>query len=267
MGEAWRAVRYFEQNNKGRDFVVGDIHGAYDLVLLAMREARFDPSRDRLFSVGDLVNRGEGSYRVRKFLDQPWVHACRGNHEDMLIKAYADGEPSQGTLEWLARQIGMHWWFGVGRAERNAILDAIRKLPLAMQLETNRGTVGFLHADVRSGMSWPDVLTRLENGDDQVTKTALWGRDRLDNDDASGVSGIGRLFVGHTPQWGGVRRLGNVFGMDTGAVFASLKPEKDARLSMFNVVADTDLLAERRERRLIDVRDNQSFDLPAFNDL
>lgn len=35
------------RNERGRDFVVGDIHGAFDLVLRAIDKARFDPARDK----------------------------------------------------------------------------------------------------------------------------------------------------------------------------------------------------------------------------
>lgn len=60
-------------NHHGRDFVVGDIHGEYDLLLEAMRAVRFEPKNDRLLCVGDLIDRGPGSHRVRQFLSQPYV--------------------------------------------------------------------------------------------------------------------------------------------------------------------------------------------------
>ncbi len=45
-------------NQAGRDFVVGDVHGCFRTLECALLEIEFDPSRDRLFGVGDLVNRG-----------------------------------------------------------------------------------------------------------------------------------------------------------------------------------------------------------------
>jgi len=56
------------RNEKGRDFVVGDIHGAFDLVIDAMKAVNFDPEADRLLSVGDLIDRGAGSHRCAAFL-------------------------------------------------------------------------------------------------------------------------------------------------------------------------------------------------------
>lgn len=51
-----RYVR-LDRNRPGRDFVIGDAHGAFDQVWRAMKLAGFDRSRDRLCSVGDLVDR------------------------------------------------------------------------------------------------------------------------------------------------------------------------------------------------------------------
>jgi serine/threonine protein phosphatase 1 len=54
-------IKKFELNEKGRDFVVGDIHGCFDLLSNNLKEIGFDESVDRLFSVGDLVDRGKQS--------------------------------------------------------------------------------------------------------------------------------------------------------------------------------------------------------------
>lgn len=66
-----RLFKKLGANEIGRDFVLGDIHGAYDLVIQGMREVRFNGHKDRLLVVGDLIDRGPGSHRVLEFLQQP----------------------------------------------------------------------------------------------------------------------------------------------------------------------------------------------------
>lgn len=39
------AVLKLPKNTEGRDFVVGDIHGAYDLLDQALEEVKFDPAK------------------------------------------------------------------------------------------------------------------------------------------------------------------------------------------------------------------------------
>src|ERR1700722_16866212 len=95
------SVEHHAANANGRDFVVGDLHGCMDALRYLLRVITFDPTRDRLFSVGDLVDRGEHSEQALALLDKPWFHAVLGNHEDTLC-AVADGR--------LRRQ----WWYGIG---------------------------------------------------------------------------------------------------------------------------------------------------------
>ena len=55
------ALERFERNESGRDLVVGDIHGMFPHLSALLAQLEFDESRDRLFSVGDLVDRGPAS--------------------------------------------------------------------------------------------------------------------------------------------------------------------------------------------------------------
>jgi hypothetical protein len=72
------------RNARGRDLIVGDIHGHFTKLAAALEAIGFDDSIDRLISVGDLVDRGPESLLALGWLAKPWFHAVRGNHEDML---------------------------------------------------------------------------------------------------------------------------------------------------------------------------------------
>ena len=250
-------VLRFSRNLHGRDFVVGDLHGAYTTLLAAMKQANFDGSVDRLFPVGDLIDRGADSWRCARFLRQPYVPAAvRGNHEDMLIELYRDGVPHEDVLRAMARFNGFGWWLDTTPEQRAEILAAVIVLPLVIELETSRGMVGIVHADVPAGMDWPTFVREIEAGNPEVTQTALWGRDRIQSGNTDGVRGIGRVFVGHTPQWNGLQRLGNVYAVDTGAIFGESGRKQEGRLTMAEMACKTEMLVEPRSARLIDVRAN-----------
>ena len=51
------------RNAKGKDFIVGDIHGHYDLLMEGLERISFCKQNDRLFSVGDLIDRGPESLK------------------------------------------------------------------------------------------------------------------------------------------------------------------------------------------------------------
>lgn len=234
------------ENTVGRDFVVGDIHGAFGLVIQAMHAVQFDPSADRLFAVGDLIDRGPESHRVLEFLAQPYVYSIRGNHEDELLKLYEDGLPDDAVLAVACRFNGLQWWLDVAHEKRIKILEALSKLPLAIELQTPRGTVGFVHADIPHGMSWGAFRRALLDGDQRTRETCLWGRSRIQARDQTGVPGIGRIFVGHTPDWRGVQRYGNVFAIDSAACFAQSGRIPEGHLSLVDVLMRTSSLTAPR---------------------
>jgi serine/threonine protein phosphatase 1 len=226
-------------NERGRDWVVGDIHGAYDLVWTAMKAAGFDPKHDRLFSLGDLVDRGPGSARCLEFLAQPYVHAVRGNHDDDL--ASLDSTEEIQVLGAINFQ-GMGWVREQSAERLVAISRRLSQLPIVIEVQTRRGLVGLVHADVPGGMHWADFVAKVEAGDAATIECALRSRARADTGDARGVPGLYRVFAGHTISWDGPRKLGNVYNIDTGAVFAvPIDPARPARgsLTMINLGALT----------------------------
>jgi serine/threonine protein phosphatase 1 len=247
-------VKRLPANTAGRDFVIGDIHGTFDLVLEAMRQVGFDGTKDRLFSVGDTVDRGPGSPRAIAFLAQPYVHAIRGNHEDMFLEIYADGEPDEDTLRFCTSRNGMSWWMDLDRPARRALIAAFAKLPVVIETTTARGTVGFIHAEVTPGLTWAAFLANIESGCPKTTEQALWGRGRIQKGDMNGVVGIGRLFVGHTPI-ASANRLANVYYVDTGAVFGVLDPDGEAgRMTISDLVCSTQVFDRMALAGLVDLR-------------
>ena len=229
------------RNTAGRDFVVGDIHGCFDDLEDRLMKVDFDNHRDRLFSVGDLVDRGPQSARVKDYLKQPWFFPVRGNHEQMFIDLYRDGIPSDEAIEFVCRKNGMNWWIHLEASEQIALVNLFAKIPLVIEVPTERGKVGIVHADVPSGMHWREFLRRVSAGDERAIQTALWSRKRLASADTSGVEGIDRVFCGHTIG-SMVRQLGNVYFIDTGAFIPRISDDEGGMV-FTNLLASTGALA------------------------
>ena len=77
-------VQYLPLNTLGKDYVIGDLHGCYVLLILLLHQVKFNPNVDRLISVGDLVDRGNNSLECFNLLNRPWFYSVLGNHEDLL---------------------------------------------------------------------------------------------------------------------------------------------------------------------------------------
>lgn len=208
-------VKRLPVNLLGRDFVVGDLHGAFFLLECAMEAVEFDPSVDRLLSVGDLVDRGADSARALDYLQQPFFHAVCGNHDYRLATMPTKSVPLMAH----ATHAGLGWAVDLPEAQIAGIQAALRKCPLVMEVETQSGMVGLVHADVPLRMGWDEFVLSILVGDAATRDTALAGRARARDASAPGVLGIDRVFVGHTTMLAGPVRRGNVWLLDTGAIF------------------------------------------------
>lgn len=228
------------RNVSGRDFVVGDIHGHFELLESLMRQVAFDPRCDRMVAVGDLVDRGPNSHQVLEWLECPWFHSVRGNHEQMIL----DHEVGAGEA-LRHRNNGGAWFHDSSHEVQAAIAARLALLPFALDIETTAGKVGVVHAEppLLPGQShWNDVVLNLSGGQggdvQQLTqRQVLYSRSRIQKSDTRRVEGVARIYVGHTsvPE---PRYLGNVVYLDTGCSWA------DGKLTLIELVSGDVVSAE-----------------------
>lgn len=200
----YEPIQHFGLNTRGRDFAVGDIHGHFSLLQAALDRAGFKPAQDRLFSVGDLVDRGPESLLALQWLRQPWFHAVRGNHEDYVYRHRTVDKDN-----WTRN--GGSWFVTLPQDQQAVVAAKLAPLPFAIEVETPTGPVGIVHADVPHS-DWSNLLNRLSRPSGRAQ--CLWSRVRIHTEDTRGVSGIRAVVVGHAPLRE-ARRLGNVYHIDT----------------------------------------------------
>ena len=212
--------RRFERNDAGKDYVVGDIHGCFDKLRAALASVHFNESVDRLFSVGDLVDRGPSSHEAIDWIVLPWFHAVRGNHEQMAIEAdMGIADPGMHCIN------GGLWFYGLSDRERADTARVFCTLPYGIEVDTPWGLVGIVHAEV-PGDDWDGFREMLLAADagkpenfEHMERFALWGRDIVRRRSPfAGVANVQRVYVGHTPMndW---QPIANVHYIDTGAVY------------------------------------------------
>jgi serine/threonine protein phosphatase 1 len=204
-------LKRFTRNTRGRDLAVGDIHGCFSKLSAALTAIRFDYNVDRLFGVGDLVDRGAESDDVIEWLKAPWFHSVLGNHDEMAI-LFARGEL---PADYYMRH-GGGWNISNPPHVRTEIADAFESLPIAIEVETTQGLVGIVHADCPLAR-WQDMEAALTGSNGESFREAvLWSRDRFKQERCDDVEGVRAVVVGHTPlvHYGS---LGNTIYIDTGA--------------------------------------------------
>lgn len=106
-------------------YAIGDVQGCFDELQLLLAEVEFQTKADRLWFVGDLVNRGPKSLEVLRFVRDLGNRATvvLGNHDLHLISQYEGFERTRGDdsfadvlkapdaeelVEWLRTRSMMH---------------------------------------------------------------------------------------------------------------------------------------------------------------
>ena len=190
-------------------YAISDIHGCYDMFLEMLDKIQFDETRDTLYILGDIMDRGP---KVPEMFRWVWKHESehvimlKGNHEDMFA-SYPD--PDYYTF----------YFSQFSATELNRLLTWIPELPLYKEVTVGGIDYVLVHAGITEEI--------LKTGKDP-DEFCIWARNEFYFGD--GIPGKTIVF-GHTPMMSRIideeitvhiwkPKGKNLIGIDTGAVFA-----------------------------------------------
>lgn len=191
-------VQYFEKNTHGRDFIIGDLHGCIDNFNYVLDKLDFDKTRDRMFSVGDLIDRGPNIVACLELLEEPWFHAVVGNHDMLMfdnVEAWDDVnheavlKKSWSVSQWM---INGGYWIEDAQQMKNMTniklqkhLENIKNLPYIIRLNGYNKKINIVHAELYSRRvnlsdEFIDDLNNMENHLDNSTNIDEFGNSDSD---------------------------------------------------------------------------------------
>ena len=132
-------------------YAIGDVQGCWDPLARLLDGIGFDPGADRLWFVGDLVNRGPDSLRVLRFVRAlgPGAVTVLGNH-DLHLLAVASGVRKATRKDSLQEVLQAE--------DRDDLLAWLRALPLAHRERAHPHLM--VHAGVPPAWSAAEALER-----------------------------------------------------------------------------------------------------------
>ncbi|MCW5605600.1 MAG: symmetrical bis(5'-nucleosyl)-tetraphosphatase [Burkholderiales bacterium] len=168
-------------------YAIGDVQGCYDPLRRLLDRIAFDPARDELWFVGDLVNRGPQSPEVLRFIKSLGERAVAilGNHDlHLLVVAEGIRKPHRGDtldgmldasdreelLSWLRNRPMMHASGGYAMVHAGLLpqWNTARALALAREVE-----------DALRGTDYRALLQHLYGNAPAEWRDDLAGYDRL----------------------------------------------------------------------------------------
>lgn len=208
----YKTVQHYEKNILGVDYAVGDIHGMFHNLQKLLIKIGFDPKKDRLFSTGDLCSRGSHNNEVLNWLSKSWLIPAKGNHEQIILD-FATKKVGVTTLH----NTEDTWWLTLLPETQHKILSHYAQLPLALDVVTDLGLVGILHAECPHA-DWSE-LERCFTGmhKEKFKHTCLWSTNAILNEDV--IRNVDAVVVGHMTHKEYTQR-GNVHFIDTGSGYS-----------------------------------------------
>lgn len=170
-------------------YAIGDIQGCYEPLRRLLDLLNFDPAADRLWLVGDLVNRGPQSVEVLRLIYGLGEQAITvlGNHDLTLLAIAAgqvkpkrkdtfhsilDAPDCRELLDWLRQRPLLHHDEALGFTMVHAGLPPQWDLPLAQR------SAAELESVLR-GPRYRDFLERMFGSEPSRWRDKLSGYDRL----------------------------------------------------------------------------------------
>lgn len=168
-------------------YAIGDVQGCHDELMHLLQRIAFDPARDRLWFVGDLVNRGPKSLEVLRFVRSLGDRAVTvlGNHDlSLLVIAAGVRKPHRGDtwdailtapdrddlLHWVRHQRLFH-------AESGQAMVHAGLLP-QWTVEQARSLAAEVEAELQ-GPGYPAFLDAMYGNEPAQWDDSLRGHDRL----------------------------------------------------------------------------------------
>jgi serine/threonine protein phosphatase 1 len=200
------ATKEFAVNKRGHDYFIGDIHGHHRLLKVQLEKLDFNFERDRLFAVGDIIDRGSESEKCLELLVEPWFNSVLGNHEYLFLQGFSNPSCWQLLIEnggqwlnkWLDKPSQLLSWAHLIRI----------MMPLSLSVKTEYGMIGLTHADS------PENWQVLKNINMCNIFSVIWQRQNFSQQNKSVILGIDATFHGHN-QVGSVSIVNNQIWADT----------------------------------------------------
>lgn len=213
----------YDENELGIDYVVGDIHGCFSRLENMLDDVNFDREVDRLFFVGDLVDRGPESEMFLDFLKKPWAKGVRGNHDNMVLDfCYQSGSWRENAhFDKEYRNSGGAWNIDGSYQLTIDAARAVERMPYLIEYRRKNGDkIVIVHADLPEiGLAETKRVLSTGSFDPMfaaVVDCLVWSRDRLYGERTDWHEHM--VVCGHSTLPRPIMMEHNLF-LDTGAVY------------------------------------------------
>lgn len=200
-----------------RRFVLGDIHGEYDLLNQVLEKSGINPETDLLIQIGDIVDRGPEPFKcMDKLLEFKNLILLMGNHDQSFIQYISSGIDMLGDYPQNGTYPTKKKWSELTKDQKRDYIDNIF---LKMEYyHITRDGILFVHAGFDRTISIKDQIITTYTWDRELVKEAMsCHKDQK----LKTIEEYKDIFIGHTPTiyWNKLEPIysGGIWNIDTGS--------------------------------------------------
>lgn len=122
------------ENKEGRDLIIGGLNGNFNTLINLLKEQKFNPLIDRVFSTGNLTGgaeKGDQNFQCLALLAEPWFHCVKGRTELETEKALKEITRGAGTNK-IPGEVAL-------------LLDRLENLPIIIKVGEGPGRFHIVH--------------------------------------------------------------------------------------------------------------------------
>ena len=142
-------------------YAISDLHGCYEEFMEMLELIKFDPKTDKLYILGDVVDRGDRSLECLQYIMRTKsIHLLQGNHEVLMLDYFAD--PVSGAERWFRNggRATLEQMNNLSEPEQESILEYLRKLPFYKTINVNGRKFFLSHAGLDASVSFSRQTSR-----------------------------------------------------------------------------------------------------------
>lgn len=198
--------KLLRMDDETRIFVVGDLDGNLNSLLIELKKVNFSRSKDHLICTGDIIDRGEDNIELLNFLKDLKASLTLGNHEHLMLESVISNSKISKKL-WSS--VGGDWQNNVHRDTLVQMCEFLLSHSLSIVLEYRGYKVGFSHTLPQS-WNW----TKFPKNKVETIDSLLWNRKLFNSKRLINNIGVDFSIHGHNstniPLW-----IGNSYHIDT----------------------------------------------------
>lgn len=172
-------------------YVLSDIHGQRRAFFEMLEKICFS-SEDKLFIIGDVVDRGPDGIQLLEYIrEQPNMELLMGNHEDMLLRTMDDEESWYETWLFNGGGVTLASLMAFPKEQQEQCIQFVRNLPLYRMITVEGKQYLLVHAGIDAALGQAEEQLSAMDRD-----TLLWIRREFFN---AKLSCPYTVIFGHTP--------------------------------------------------------------------